>query len=62
MDMVTVVTPGLVIMGVSLNPAFFTKEPISGVTNQTYSTTPQTPLTTVSLAGGRFYPEDCDVD
>jgi len=61
MDMVTVVSPGLVILGVSLNPVFFVEQPIPGVTNQTYSTPPQTPTKTVSLAGGRFYPEDCDV-
>lgn len=71
MDMVTVVTPGYVIIGVDVDDSLYAKEPIPGITNHTYGRgvvrgVPQsTPNTEVSLHGGRLYPEDgeggCDV-
>ena len=60
MDMVTVVTPGFVILNVSLPDWLFTIEAIPGITNQTSSGPTPSPTTTLSFAGGRFYPEDCD--
>lgn len=62
MDMVTVVTPGLVIVDVFLRDSLFETEPIPGITNQTYASPNKTPSTTVSIAGGRFSAEDCDVN